>query len=173
MQRIILLTYFLAIACFFCCNEKKDTSEIIASYKTIRTALVDADDVQDSFFVKATQLLSQINDNKYATVDTKELKILLDSSITANDNETKIIYSVKEPDNKIKYREKSLTFVNLLNDLYQNQFKQFISILESKSGDRFEKSRAILYEKLLVWKQAKDDWKEANQEMRDKYSITN
>jgi len=173
MQRLIILIYvFLSVGCI-CCNEKKDKAEIITSYKTIRSAMIDADDVQDRFFVKATQLLGQIKDNKDAIVDTKGFEGLLDSARNANDNEIKIISSVKEPDSEIKYREKSLNFANLLSALYQKQFREFISILNSKSDGRFEKSQTILYGKLLEWKQSKENWKQANQEMRDKYNITN
>src|SRR5438046_3190742 len=145
MKRLISFITFFGAIYFFSCNEKKDTSEVIASYKTIRSAIYDANETQNNFFKKATELLGEVKDNKDAVVDTKGLKVLLDSAISSNDRETKTISLAKEPDDEIEYKQKALRFVYLLSDLYQNEFVRYISILNSNSENRFEDCKPLLY----------------------------
>ena len=164
-----LLVVMLSVSCKT--KENKDATELAKSYGLIYGAFVTSNQVQDNFFGKATELLGQVKYDKDGVVDTKPLEILLDSAKTANNSQIELINMATEPDDDIKYKAKAITFVNILKDLYNNKFPEFISVLNSKTEDRFEKAQQLLYKPMLAMSKAMHDCHDAGEELRKKYNI--
>ena len=152
-------------------DEKKDTTEVAKSFGLIYTAFITTKEVQNRFFGKATDLLGQIKYNNEALIDTKNLKLLLDSAKKANEIQINIISMAEEPDQSIGYKEKTLKYISKVKDLYNNQFPQLITILNSKAEGRFEKSQALLFEKMTEMSKAMHECHDAGVELREKYDI--
>jgi len=171
MRQIIPIICFIAGPILFSCKEKKDITEIQKSYIIIRSAIGHANQIQDSFFVEAVQRLGEVKYNVDAVVDTKELQILLDRAKASNETEINIIANTKEPDEEIKYKEKAIQFVKLLNAIYNDEFSEFISILNSKPENRFDSCQVLLYEKMRAMSKAMHDCADASASIRKKYDI--
>jgi len=58
-----------------------------------------------------------------------------------------------------------------VKELYNNQFPQLISILKSKTENKFEKSQTLLMSKMTEMSKAMHECHEAGQELREKYDI--
>lgn len=178
MYRFFFPFIFLSATLFYSCNSKggstnsqEDISKIAESYALIHASFRLLNKVQNNFFGKAADILEQIKYDKKAIADTRELEALLDSAKEANETQISIITVTGEPDPEIKYKEKALRYVNLLKGLYDNEFPQFITVLNSNIEDRYEKSRSVLYAKMKEMSNAMHDCSDAENQLREKYNL--
>jgi hypothetical protein len=172
MLRLLFVSTIVAVN-LLSCNSKSDrsTDQVGLSYINIRVAFEFTKKAQEDFFDEAAVKLKEVRDNKDAIVDTKNLEELLESAKSASESRLSMIDSTEEVDDEIKYKEKALKYVTLLNSLYKNEMVQFVTILKSNAGDRFEKCKTLLYERMNEMKEQQLACKEAEQEVIDKYNI--
>src|SRR5688572_27476851 len=167
-RRYISVVIFFSVFIYTCKTneEKSDIAAVGKSYGLIYTAFAISNIVQNDFFGEATELLDQLRKNNDVEIDTKKLELLLDSSKIANESQMNIINLADEPDPVIGYKGKALKFVKIVKELYDNQFPQLISILNSKTENKFEKSQALLMSKMNEMSKAMHECHDAGQELR-------
>lgn len=171
MKKINLIIFFLVGILFFSCKESQDLGKVAESYGYIHSSFAFTEKIQQKFLDKSTEALRKIIADKNVVIDTKELSILLDSAKLANQNRLPLINQADEIDQDIKYKEKVLRYVNFLDTLYNNEFKEFIQILAIEGENRGENISKLLTPKMLKLEELGKACNLAGEEIRSKYNI--
>jgi hypothetical protein len=171
MKQAFFLFLTATITAFSSCSGTQDVEKVAESYGFIHSSFVFSKEAQQKFIDKAAEALNAVKYNKDAVIETKELNQLLDSARLANQSRLPMINAAEEMDDDIKYKAKVSYYVTLLDTLYNNQFKDFIKILDSKSEDRFDRSSQLLLAPLKELDKAGKACSEAGEQIRSKYEI--
>ena len=67
---------------------------------------------------------------------------------------------------------KALKYILMVKELYNDEFPKLISILKSKSENRFEKSQQLLREKMTEMSKAMHECHYAGVALREKYDFS-
>jgi hypothetical protein len=112
-----------------------------------------------------------VHSDKNAKVDTKELRILLDSAKRSISIRIAKLNKLKEVDEEIGLKKKELAYLALFDSAYNNQIKEGIEIFDSKSKNRDVDAANKMKPVFLKIKEAELVFKKANQDFIDKYKI--
>jgi hypothetical protein len=157
---------------FLSCQQNTKASKEKAFCDTIHLySNYEIKEIQQKLIDEMSKTLDKIGVNNDEKIDTKYLRDLLDSSRKANELSREKISSLKEVDNEINLRRKSLDVITALESAYNNEFEKAIQIFESHNMNKVEKVSEILHSKLLEIKRVRDIANESHQEMLNKYNL--
>jgi len=168
---MLRLIPFVTAIIFFACRSSNKSDRVETSYRIIHNSVVRTSNAGDAFFAKAIQLLSEARNNRDSLIDTKEFEKLLDEVSYANETEFITLNLAKEPDAQIKYKEKAFKVLNMLSDVYGNEFTQFASIVNSKSENKIKIFHDLMEEKIKKIEEALIECDDAGKTLRKKYNI--
>ena len=164
------LIYVFCISFLFACNNdnKTDGGDEFGRVHSINIATFKE---QQEFINQLTVAIVAVKDNNAYSVKTKELLQLLDSAKVTNDSRIKLLNNIKQVDDDIKFKDKSLYYAMLFDTAFNNEFKIAINILASNKENKFEIIKQQVYPTLLKIKEAEEAFKKADNEMQLKYNI--
>jgi hypothetical protein len=164
----IVSSFLLLISC----TPDDKSLDITQSYEFIYSSFQLSKNAQEKFMESCSKFLDSIKFNEAAKVDTKRLTVLLDSAKYTNQNSLYFISLTKEID-IMKYKSIAIKYINLLNSLYSNEFKEFIHILNTQSNDRYIKADQLLTSQQPELKKLSDEFRGAAKVVEEKYHIQN
>jgi len=164
---VVISVFSLLISCLP--NDNKDL-DITQSYEFIYSSFQLSKNAEDKFKENSSMFLDSIKLNEAATLDTKRLTILLDSARSTNQNSLYFIGLAKGIDIK-NYQSTALKYIKLLNNLDNNEYKEFIHSLNTPSNDRYIKAQQLLSAKQPELKKLRDEFRDAAHAVEDKYHI--
>lgn len=126
---------------------------------------------QQDFINQLSVAIVAVKDNKAYNVNTKELLQLLDSAKVTNDSRINLLNNIKQVDNDIKFKDKSLYYAMLFDTAFNKEFKTAINILASNKENKFELIKQQVYPTILKIKEAEEAFKKADNDMQLKYNI--
>jgi hypothetical protein len=165
-----LIIIIAAIVLLGSCASTKDKLNITESYSLISSSFQLSKDSWQKFIDKGSASLDIIKNNTSAKVDTKELGALLDSSKATNQKSMAMINLAADV-NSIKYKEKALRYINLLNKLYSKEFQKYIDVLAIQSDDRYERAYKLLTSRQEQLSHLDKRFIDAADEVKEKYHL--
>jgi hypothetical protein len=171
MKHLPIAAVLAGLVFFFSCTEKEDTSKVVESYGLIYSSFIAAKGAQQKFVDKVAESINTVKYDKDAPIDTTELALLLENAKTANTNCLLEINLAHEIDGKIRYKAKGLQYVFLLDTLYRNEFKEYLTVIAAKADNRFENASKLLLPRLKELKELGEACAHAGAEIRTKYNI--
>jgi hypothetical protein len=170
MKRVLSFLVVLAVASPSCKSRVTD-SRVTNSFGTIQASFFLFHSIQEKFIDEATDAVHDIGEGR--KVDVTELKLLLDSSIKANESRLKIVRQAEEADAAIGYRQKVINYLELFNSAFKNEFRQFITVVSCDMTviEKTDWFSTRLKPKLLKLKEAEIAVLEAKEQMMAKYDL--
>jgi hypothetical protein len=171
-MRYIIFSLCFIILLSSCVSENKAKKADAATfYATIQSALIFYHDEQQEFIDQSTRAIHEIRSG--IRPDTKELRALLDSAVDGNRSRYNMVVNATEVDPEIGYKEKMIDYINVFNSAYNNEFKEFITMLESDISmkEREKHMEQQLKPKLLLIKEKEMAVREAKEQMLRKYDL--
>jgi hypothetical protein len=152
------------------CASTKDNLNVTESYSLISSSFKLSKASQQKFFDKGMESLNAIKNDANATVNINELNILLDSAKAANQKSVTMI-NLAGDINSVKYKEKALKYINILNRLYNREFRKYINVIAVQSDDRYEKASRLLLSRQMELNNLDKRFSDAADEVRAKYRL--
>jgi hypothetical protein len=171
MRKLVISVLFIGTLFTSCGQNRIETIQARAYYDSINFQINANRDLQQSLIDKATVAILTIKKDNTATIDTKSLQQLLDSAKKKNISRQHNIEKITEVDDDINYKGKVLDYVQHFNNFYDNEFKDFLVILNDKQQDRFTKGAALLMPKLKLIKEKEIEFKNAQEAFKSKYPV--
>lgn len=167
-QLIILFCSLMLVAS---CSQKPDTNAVLDFYGKMQAAMLFYKDEQQNFINKTTDA---INDLQYdRVVDTKTLRLLLDTAKMAMQSRRETVDTLKEIDEEIGYKQKMINYIDTFSSAYNHEFPDFITMLESDKpkGEKVVYLTEKLKSKLLRIQECETEVKNAKEAMLSKYKL--
>jgi hypothetical protein len=174
MRKGFTIGLLAILTLFASCGTRQDepSPAFVTSYILISTSFDNNKGIQQKFIDKASESLNAIKYDRTVVIDTKTLSVLLDSAISANHERLLSISGADSVDEEIKdYKQKALAYTNFLNGLYNNEFKEYMKLVDTKDADRFEKSSKLLIQPLQELKQLGQIYSDAGTAIQNKYGL--
>lgn len=152
------------------CASTKDKLNVTESYSLISSSFKLSKASQQKFFDKGIESLNAIKNDASAMVNVSELNILLDSAKAANQKSLTMINLAGDV-NSVKYKEQALKYINILNRLYNREFRKYIAVVAVQSDDRYEKASRLLLSRQTELNNLDQRFSAADDEVRVKYRL--
>jgi len=166
--KLIIVIVVLPFLCS--CASTKDRLNVTESYSLISSSFQLSKDSRQKFIEKGSASLDIVKNDASAKVDTRELSILLDSSKAANQKSMAMI-NLAADINPVRYKEKALRYINLLNKLYNREFRKYIDVLAIQSDDRYERAYKLLISRQEELNHLAKRFTDAAAEVKEEYRL--
>jgi hypothetical protein len=172
MQNLLLSAIISSIVLSSCGEEHKTDIFLARSYfDSVKNEINAGKKMQQKLINETTQILLSIKEDSAFIVDTKSFQALLDSAKKANLETRQNIAKITEIDPQINYKGKVLEYMNQFNGLYDNEFKEFVVLLDQKLEGRFEKLATLMASKLRSLKERETELENAKVAFNNKYPV--
>lgn len=169
MRNFLLFIPFLLMACDSVKEQKKPGDDI--SFGVIHAAMLLNKPASQKFIDKSLEAVLRVQEGDHASIDTRELRILLDSARKATRMQYELISNAKEHDQEIGLKRKALAYTQVFRSSLNNEFPHLIELIDSTKAPSPERMQDIMYNKLKEIKKAQIEYEEADAQYRSKYNV--
>lgn len=167
---ILIVSIFSLSSCNSGNPEENKRKEIIGSFITAHKAFVRTNPAQDNFFMKFSDAVNALNENRAAVIDTKELDSLLVFAKETNARRRQLVNETVVEDSTILFHSKANEFINTLDSFYQ-KIPALIQIFQATGEDRYDQYLLLMSDPMKRMKAAQEKYQEATDAMTQKYNI--
>lgn len=173
MLRLFLALTITIIVFPSCKQPKTSVEKIIAARSyfdsiTYQYKLTKA--LNQKIIDKATEIILIIKD-KTSTIDTKEIKFLIDSAKANNNSAIRNIEKITEIDEAIGYKSVVIEYLMLFSTFYNTELKDLLKLVEEKDEDAHTKGSKFMLPKLKMIKDKEFDFVNTREAFRVKYPV--
>lgn len=172
MQNFLLAAIISGIVLSSCGGEHKTDIFLARSYfDSIKHELAIGKKIQQKLIDESTSVLLSIKADTAFTVDIQSFQALVDSAKIANGATQQNIEKITEIDPQINYKAKVLEYLKLFESFYENEYKEFVVVVNQKREDRFEKATRLMLSKLKTIKEHETGLENAKADFNNKYPV--
>jgi hypothetical protein len=172
MQNFLLAVIISGIVLSSCGGEHKTDIFLARSYfDSIKNELNAGKKMQQKLIDETTSIVLSIKDDSAFTVDINSFQALVDSAKKANRETLQNIAKITEIDPEINYKAKVMEYLTMFKSLYENEYKEFVVVVNQKGEDRFEKSTKVILSKLQAIKEHETGLENAKAAFNNKYPV--
>jgi hypothetical protein len=173
--KIFSAIVFIVLVCsLYSCGsgnaEENKKKEITRSFIAAHKAFVRTHPAQEKLFMKFTDAINALDDNRTIVIDTKELDSLLTFAREVNAKRRQLVNENVAQDSAILYHDKANDLINATDSFYQ-KFPGLIQILQETGEDRYDRYVQLMSDPLTRMRTAQEKYQEASDEMTKKYGI--
>ena len=171
-KRIIttLLTAWLLASC--ASAPITDNAEANESYTLLYGSFRAIRDSRHKFLSAMADALYEIKANNQVSVDTVQLSNLYVQVERENRTRKDIMRQTKELKNDYEFKNKCLKYSELLQNLYQNTFPEYIRVIGSDRPDRYDACcKLLLQSRLDKLERAEYACEDAGEKIKEQYHL--
>ncbi len=162
---------FVIVALLFVsCAATKDNLNVTESYSLISSSFQLTKDAHKEINERYLAALHALSNNQNAVVDIKGLNSLLDSAKSANQKSSAMLDLAGEI-NSTKYKETASKYINLLDKLYNNEYRKYIVVLSGQTEGKLERAEKLLQSRQVELERLDKKFLLAANEVHEKYQL--
>jgi hypothetical protein len=171
MKKNNLALIIILLSVSFACKPKVSFQKVTTFYGIVNSSFTSFHDISQKAVDFETDALLKVKADNNAVIDTKRMRLLIDSARQASQSRLAMLKSVHEIDSEITLKNKALIYDELFYSAYNYEFRTALEVFESNKDKKFEIISDILKPKFLKIKEAELAYKEADKAFQEKYDI--